>query len=110
MGRQLWSVYKALGPEAFKEALRYPTAISWVGQQITKDREDLSDLIIGVFEMAQPWLNHELYVAIEKKKKEQENKVARIARTDDPNKVEVVSLFDSVMKNAGVDISKLKEK
>lgn len=105
MGRQLWAVYKAIGQEAFKEALKNPVALSWVVEQIKQDREEQGDLIMKVFELLQPWLNTELFVAIDKKKKKEETKIARIAKTD-ADKVEVLSLFDTVMKNAGIDLSK----
>lgn len=59
--------------------------------------------------MVQPWLNSELYVAIRKKQKEEDNKVTRIAKTNSKDDVEVLNLYDVMMKNAGIDTKKLKE-
>lgn len=59
--------------------------------------------------MLQPWLNPQLSVAISKKKKEEENKVTRIAKTNSKDKVDVLNLYDVMMKNAGIDMTKLKD-
>lgn len=64
---------------------------------------------MDVFEAAKPWLSPELYVAIDKKKKKEAQKLERIAKTDKEN-VEVLNMFDVMMKNAGIDPTKLKSK
>lgn len=55
-------------------------------------------------------MNPSMYVASQKRKEQEEQKVERITKTDSADKVEVVNLYDAMMKNAGIDLNKLMEK
>ena len=98
-------MHQALGPEVFSEALKNPHFFSWAENQVITDLEDRDNLILQIFEALKPWLNSELFTAIEKKKKKEEEKLERIAKTDAKN-VEVTNLYDVMMKRMGIDTKK----
>ena len=49
----------------------------------------------------QPWLNFNLFSAIEQEKQKQNKKISEIAQTSTEN-VDVVNMYDVMMKRAGV--------
>lgn len=82
--------------------LKDPVLYSWVTEQINKDWDEKADTIRVVLDELRPWLNYELFQAIEKQKKKEEQKILTLAKTSDINKVETVNTFDVFMKSLGV--------
>ena len=83
--------------------------LSWATEQIEKDREEKIKDISEIITALKPWLNIELYSFLEKKRKKEEEKVMKIAKVNSAKDVEVVNMFDVVMKNAGINVNKIKE-
>ena len=90
-------------------ALKNPVMLSWATEQIEKDREEKIKDISEIITALKPWLNIELYSFLEKKRKKEEEKVMKIAKVNSSKDVEVVNMFDVVMKNAGINVNKIKE-
>lgn len=90
-------------------ALKNPVMLSWATEQIEKDREEKIKDISEILTALKPWLNIELYSFLEKKRKKEEEKVMKIAKVNSAKDVEVVNMFDVVMKNAGINVNKIKE-
>lgn len=90
-------------------ALKNPVMLSWATEQIEKDREEKIKDISEIITALKPWLNIELYSFLEKKRKKEEEKVMKIAKVNSAKDVEVVNMFDVVMKNAGINVNKIKE-
>lgn len=90
-------------------ALKNPVMLSWATEQIEKDREEKIKDISEIITALKPWLNIELYSFLEKKRKKEEEKVMKIAKVNSAKDVEVVNMFDVVMKNARINVNKIKE-
>ena len=90
-------------------ALKNPVMLSWATEQIEKDREEKIKDISEIITALKPWLNIELYSFLEKKRKKEEEKVMKIAKVNSAKDVEVVNMSDVVMKNAGINVNKIKE-
>ena len=90
-------------------ALKNPVMLSWATEQIEKDREEKIKDISEIITALKPWLNIELYSFLEKKRKKEEEKVMKIAKVNSAKDVEIVNMFDVVMKNAGINVNKIKE-
>lgn len=84
------------------QILKEPELFSWATEQIRKDKEEKVDFFRDAFEILKPWLDIDLYSAIKKKEKKDEEKLLTIAKVDNKDKVETVNAYDMFMKNLGI--------
>ena len=98
----MWLIQKNVSHDLFLQIIKEPELFAWATEQIIKDREEQQALIKNIFEALQPWLNPEMYNALEKKKQQQENKLLRITGAKSTKDVEQINAFDSFMKNLGI--------
>jgi len=81
-----------------------PPFFSWAIEQIGKDEQERSELILGVFDLIKPWLNPKLFAAVEKENKKHKEKIEKVTGST-PDKVEVINMYDEMMKRLGIQNS-----
>ena len=70
--RELWTVFKVTRPELVLTVRGQLNVVQqkWVVLNSLRDREERNELFMEVFKQLRPWLNFELYKAIEDKEKD----------------------------------------